>query len=113
MIRRPPRSTLFPYTTLFRSFNRFLAQDLVRVHHDRVRDVLEQGQIVLRVAVEPDRRKRREYPALIGQPFLYTRYLPLAETGRSRGFSGEPSIPDFEFGRDQVQAEFACDRRCD
>src|SRR5262245_63683315 len=31
MIRRPPRSTLFPYTTLFRSFNRsetaaFLAQ---------------------------------------------------------------------------------------
>src|SRR3989442_2070376 len=24
MIRRPPRSTLFPYTTLFRSENRFL-----------------------------------------------------------------------------------------
>src|SRR5256885_8473084 len=24
MIRRPPRSTLFPYTTLFRSFIRFL-----------------------------------------------------------------------------------------
>src|SRR2546429_7353593 len=23
MIRRPPRSTLFPYTTLFRSFNEF------------------------------------------------------------------------------------------
>src|SRR3712207_7890513 len=23
MIRRPPRSTLFPYTTLFRSLNRF------------------------------------------------------------------------------------------
>src|SRR3712207_8876262 len=23
MIRRPPRSTLFPYTTLFRSYNRF------------------------------------------------------------------------------------------
>src|SRR2546422_9239130 len=25
MIRRPPRSTLFPYTTLFRSFRRLLA----------------------------------------------------------------------------------------
>src|SRR3712207_8813232 len=25
MIRRPPRSTLFPYTTLFRSTDRFLA----------------------------------------------------------------------------------------
>src|SRR3712207_7113011 len=28
MIRRPPRSTLFPYTTLFRSFNKeFLAEN--------------------------------------------------------------------------------------
>src|SRR2546427_5633765 len=27
MIRRPPRSTLFPYTTLFRS-NRFVARDV-------------------------------------------------------------------------------------
>src|SRR3712207_7063736 len=26
MIRRPPRSTLFPYTTLFRSQNRLLGQ---------------------------------------------------------------------------------------
>src|SRR3712207_8370859 len=26
MIRRPPRSTLFPYTTLFRSWARMLAQ---------------------------------------------------------------------------------------
>src|SRR5260370_18816204 len=26
MIRRPPRSTLFPYTTLFRSLTRFLAE---------------------------------------------------------------------------------------
>src|SRR2546430_16647574 len=27
MIRRPPRSTLFPYTTLFRSFSQFAGQD--------------------------------------------------------------------------------------
>src|SRR2546426_2427734 len=26
MIRRPPRSTLFPYTTLFRSYTRYVAQ---------------------------------------------------------------------------------------
>src|SRR3712207_7062867 len=33
MIRRPPRSTLFPYTTLFRSLvhERQLAQDVARV----------------------------------------------------------------------------------
>src|SRR3712207_8301646 len=32
MIRRPPRSTLFPYTTLFRS-----AQDVLGDHHARAR----------------------------------------------------------------------------
>src|SRR5260370_36891403 len=30
MIRRPPRSTLFPYTTLFRSVNPYLAVESVR-----------------------------------------------------------------------------------
>src|SRR2546423_11010056 len=32
MIRRPPRSTLFPYTTLFRSAG---ADEQLVVHHDR------------------------------------------------------------------------------
>src|SRR2546429_2976673 len=40
MIRRPPRSTLFPYTTLFRSRPRVLVtvhEDLLRpAHHVRV-----------------------------------------------------------------------------
>src|SRR2546425_4660173 len=32
MIRRPPRSTLFPYTTLFRSYRRFYAgRPMVRI----------------------------------------------------------------------------------
>src|SRR3712207_8996348 len=30
MIRRPPRSTLFPYTTLFRSAKLVLTDDLIR-----------------------------------------------------------------------------------
>src|SRR2546422_4415125 len=42
MIRRPPRSTLFPYTTLFRS-------ELVLRHHD----------LVDAVAVEVDRQRHR------------------------------------------------------
>src|SRR3712207_7122134 len=37
MIRRPPRSTLFPYTTLFRSLERF------------ARQVPDQGDIVTQV----------------------------------------------------------------
>src|SRR5205809_6011896 len=35
MIRRPPRSTLFPYTTLFRSLERWLAQDAATVQAAR------------------------------------------------------------------------------
>src|SRR5258707_10516262 len=31
MIRRPPRSTLFPYTTLFRSFRRQLVVHLLHI----------------------------------------------------------------------------------
>src|SRR5258705_8623962 len=33
MIRRPPRSTLFPYTTLFRSVENLLTDGLVFVAH--------------------------------------------------------------------------------
>src|SRR5215203_6963375 len=36
MIRRPPRSTLFPYTTLFRSIGRQRALDTAPGHHRRV-----------------------------------------------------------------------------
>src|SRR3989454_5296465 len=36
MIRRPPRSTLFPYTTLFRSLEHGEGLDRVQVHRLRV-----------------------------------------------------------------------------
>src|SRR5256885_10843566 len=41
MIRRPPRSTLFPYTTLFRSRQRQLGHDLAD-HHIGLEHTLEQ-----------------------------------------------------------------------
>src|SRR2546430_13493760 len=47
MIRRPPRSTLFPYTTLFRSPRRNAA---VGAQRDRIR------------AARPRRRRRAERP---------------------------------------------------
>src|SRR3989442_7508713 len=55
MIRRPPRSTLFPYTTLFRSPRR----PPVLVDHDRHRLALalEVGQqIVERLGLRDDQR---------------------------------------------------------
>src|SRR3712207_8633811 len=39
MIRRPPRSTLFPYTTLFRS----KAHAALEVAHSRARDGIDTG----------------------------------------------------------------------
>src|SRR5260221_6535603 len=45
MIRRPPRSTLFPYTTLFRSVERALVAAeslLAREQPDRARKLLEE-----------------------------------------------------------------------
>src|SRR5690349_23423731 len=48
MIRRPPRSTLFPYTTLFRSLRR----------HDR--GLGERAVDRVDLAVEPDQRRRRD-----------------------------------------------------
>src|SRR2546430_10001753 len=50
MIRRPPRSTLFPYTTLFRSVPFFtisgsdFVEMFVGVGASRVRDMLEQAK---------------------------------------------------------------------
>src|SRR5256885_11724019 len=40
MIRRPPRSTLFPYTTLFRSLRRRLESRRSRGVHERLRSRL-------------------------------------------------------------------------
>src|SRR5258707_5252618 len=49
MIRRPPRSTLFPYTTLFRSVFPVIAGDEISagVTHDRRTKLLHQRKYVL------------------------------------------------------------------
>src|SRR2546429_5158568 len=69
MIRRPPRSTLFPYTTLFRSQHEFADTQPVRVaerQHGEVRRpvYLDQGEVHARVAArdvpgEADRKSTR------------------------------------------------------
>src|SRR3712207_7761619 len=55
MIRRPPRSTLFPYTTLFRS--------AIVAFHQFARAVIGQGDIAVRTlhhqAAVPAKDKRR------------------------------------------------------
>src|SRR2546422_4777289 len=49
MIRRPPRSTLFPYTTLFRSRERDGRDDASRGPRDRRRSELDDREAVRRL----------------------------------------------------------------
>src|SRR2546421_4533845 len=52
MIRRPPRSTLFPYTTLFRSEDLAVGHVEVRVAHDRVGERRLAGSVRAHQGVE-------------------------------------------------------------
>src|SRR3712207_8353040 len=63
MIRRPPRSTLFPYTTLFRSDRRPLRREDA--------EPVGVGALVVAPAVQPHRRG--------GPPRLRARRLPRAQ----------------------------------
>src|SRR3989454_11718891 len=74
MIRRPPRSTLFPYTTLFRSLvgdrlaDRRAETLRPRFRRDGQRAVAaagERGDEVVRQAVGPDRRDRELEPVVL------------------------------------------------
>src|SRR3712207_6869202 len=61
MIRRPPRSTLFPYTTLFRSLGAFARDQLVEpadLALHALQPVLLEGEGV-RVELLPRPRQRR------------------------------------------------------
>src|SRR5256712_14117514 len=64
MIRRPPRSTLFPYTTLFRSLRAGDASlALVGCHHDRF--ALKSSAADAKYLVPP--ATHRDYPRALGQ----------------------------------------------
>src|SRR3712207_9276585 len=58
MIRRPPRSTLFPYTTLFRSLQKVARLELckIAVLYDPLGDQPLDG----RARTEPDQARERE-----------------------------------------------------
>src|SRR3712207_7789033 len=56
MIRRPPRSTLFPYTTLFRSLGRVAEPAGLRLHLARVGLGRERMQRAEQQRERPERR---------------------------------------------------------
>src|SRR5690348_17884867 len=65
MLRRPPRSTLFPYTTLFRSKARLTNVTLDQVK-DRIREHLEtQGPATIRQNFVAELRKKTEVKSFL------------------------------------------------
>src|SRR2546427_8820444 len=69
MIRRPPRSTLFPYTTLFRSLISFVESSVLRDGHIQLR----RGRI--HHVREPRRRSEEHTSELQSQSNLVCRLL--------------------------------------
>src|SRR2546429_4378417 len=59
MIRRPPRSTLFPYTTLFRSL--LIRRSAVRIRHDLPIPSVTRGSAVPRPAKQTPARRSEEH----------------------------------------------------
>src|SRR2546430_12398255 len=60
MIRRPPRSTLFPYTTLFRSADRLDERGLSRAELAREPDHGRRPELAAERLTEPAERDRGE-----------------------------------------------------
>src|SRR5260370_9713100 len=59
MIRRPPRSTLFPYTTLFRSLHFRPQIEIGRLEHGRTRTVQGKVDVARGGAVRDHGRRQR------------------------------------------------------
>src|SRR3712207_7904522 len=74
MIRRPPRSTLFPYTTLFRSQRHLPGDDAAGVGghapHDRQQRAVRGGRAV---GDRPARADRREQLVVLGLVLVVVR----------------------------------------
>src|SRR2546430_17735983 len=94
MIRRPPRSTLFPYTTLFRSQTRELQRNLIRSHASGVGDPLSvdvvRAMMLLRanVLVRGTSGVRPALPELIVE-MLNAQVHPRVPSQGSVGASGD------------------------
>src|SRR2546430_13521011 len=82
MIRRPPRSTLFPYTTLFRSWLRRDSNEILWILAEAVPIFGEDGQLDKLVTSFSDITKRKQAEESLRQ--LSTRLLQLQDEERRR-----------------------------
>src|SRR3712207_7887839 len=81
MIRRPPRSTLFPYTTLFRSLGDAHLRGVDAERHlgerlaDRAHDGHDAGKLLFRRDLRVSRRSEEHTSELQSRQYLVCRLL--------------------------------------
>src|SRR3712207_9270436 len=75
MIRRPPRSTLFPYTTLFRSEDSALDQDPDGAVGGRPPGLLVHHELHAALPAHPDHRSEEHTSELQSRQYLVCRLL--------------------------------------
>src|SRR3989442_9718734 len=90
MIRRPPRSTLFPYTTLFRSIQQASVQS--RVRHGIFGALVDSSEtfLNLRVRSEEHTSELQSRPHLVCRLLLEKKnivLLPLARTSETLDYA--------------------------
>src|SRR3712207_7387258 len=96
MIRRPPRSTLFPYTTLFRSFQ--LGGETYAVPGWQVREVRAVGQLTPLPGTPPFVRSEEHTSELQSRQYLVCRLLlekknlRMTRDRRRRGCTGRRAM---------------------
>src|SRR2546427_8341795 len=61
MIRRPPRSTLFPYTTLFRSMRKARMLSAMNIWHARASVEKSEGRVAKRSSCHCSRWQREQW----------------------------------------------------
>src|SRR2546429_8010984 len=92
MIRRPPRSTLFPYTTLFRSHEEALGGQAIRENAAEYNRLVSAGHPARARALLAHLAATRENYIMVGDdfqlPVVAPRYLadPRVSADRKRGF---------------------------
>src|SRR5258708_25930295 len=101
MIRRPPRSTLFPYTTLFRSIRQHVFNGRSVLLRERVRAVA----VVLEAAGAEDRDRKSTRLNSSHQIISYAVFCLKKKTGTvSRGTITDSSHPE----RGSLQLSTSC-----
>src|SRR5256885_10745037 len=96
MIRRPPRSTLFPYTTLFRSVNSVHAGDAHALAEefvcDRIHDICKHHRALVRIRVHAPAARSEEHTSELQSPCNLVCRLLLEKTKNCQAHGTSDSI---------------------